>query len=205
MRYFLALFILATMGIVMVAGFRGDKSRRTPIEIIPDMDRQPKLRPQTDTTFFGWENGMSSRKPVEGTVARGSTFIEDEFSTGMQLGTTNFVQVTPIKITETVMQRGQHTFNIYCAPCHGQVGDGKGITTKLGMAPVANLHDARIVLMADGEIFNTITHGKNLMGAYGSNIDVEDRWAVIAYVRAIQRSQLATIEDVPEFARENLK
>jgi mono/diheme cytochrome c family protein len=205
MRYFLALFILATVGIVMVAGFRGDKSRRTPIEIIPDMDRQPKLRPQTDTTFFGWENGMSSRKPVEGTVARGSTFIEDEFSTGMQPGTTNFVQLSPVKISERLMDRGQQQFNIYCLPCHGQVGDGKGITTRLGMAPVANLHDARIVLMPDGEIFNTITHGKNLMGAYGSNIDVEDRWAVVAYVRAIQRSQLATIEDVPEFARQNLK
>lgn len=205
MRYFLALFILATLGIIMVAGFRGDKSRRTPFEIIPDMDRQPKLRPQTKASFFGWENGLSSRKPVEGTVARGSSFIEDEFTTGMQAGTTNFVQLAPIKITDSVMKRGQHEFNIYCMPCHGQTGGGNGITTKLGMAGVANLHDARIVLMADGEIFNTITHGKNLMGGYGSNIGVEDRWAVIAYVRAIQRSQLATIEDVPEFAREILK
>jgi len=205
MRYFLALFIIATMGIVMVAGFRGDKSRRPPIEVFPDMDRQPKLRPETDTPFIGWEDGLSSRKPVEGTVARGSSFIEDEFSTGLQPGTTNYVKLAPIKITERVMARGQQRFNIYCMPCHGQVGNGKGITTKFGMAGVANLHDARIVTMPDGEIFNTITHGKNLMGAYGSNIDIEDRWAVIAYVRAIQRSQLATVEDVPEFARKNLK
>ena len=73
------------------------------------------------------------------------------------------------------------------------------------MAAVANLHDARLVNMADGEIYNTITHGKNLMGGYGSNIDVEDRWAVVVYLRALQRSRLASVEDVPEFARDNLK
>lgn len=205
MRYFLALFILATTAVLLIAGFRGEKTRRPSIELFSDMDRQPKLRPQTDTGFAGWENGLSSRKPIEGTVARGSTFIENEMTTGFVQGTTNFVQIAPIKVTESVMARGQQRFNIYCAPCHGQVADGRGITTKFGMAAVANLHDARIITMADGEIFNTITHGKNLMGAYGSNIDVNDRWAVITYLRSLQRSRLATIDDVPEFARENLK
>jgi hypothetical protein len=82
------------------------------------------------------------------------------------------------------MQRGRHEFNIHCAPCHGQQGDGKGVTSKLGMAAVANLHDARIVNLADGDLFNTITHGKNLMGGYAANIAIEDRWAVVAYLRA---------------------
>ena len=75
-----------------------------------------------------------------------------------------------------------------CAPCHGKVGDGKGITTKYNMVAVANFHDLRLVSMADGEIFNTITHGKNLMGSYGANVEIEDRWAIIAYIRALQES-----------------
>lgn len=205
MRYFLALFILATTAVILIAGFRGDKSRRPSIEVFPDMDRQPKLRPQTDAAFLGWSDALSSRLPVDGTVARGSSFLENELTTGMQPGTTNWINLAPIKVTASVMTKGQAKFNIYCMPCHGAVGDGKGITTRFGMAAVANLHDARLVNMADGEIFNTITHGKNLMGGYGSNLEVEDRWAVVAYLRALQRSRLASVDDVPEFARENLK
>ncbi len=209
MRYFVALFILAVIGVVLVAGVRfdhgGQASRRPPIELIPDMDRQPKLRPQTDASLVAWENGLSSRKLVEGTVARGSHYEESAFTTGRLPGTTNFVEVLPVRVSETLLSRGRHEFNIYCAPCHGQQGDGKGVTTKLGMAAVANLHDARIVGLPDGDLFNTITQGKNLMGGYGANLDLPDRWAVIAYVRALQRSRLATVDDVPEFARQNLK
>ncbi len=209
MRYFIILFILAAVGITYVAGFRydhgGNPSRKPPIELFPDMDRQPKLRPQTDSAFVGWDDGLSSRKTLEGTVARGSDYEINEFTTGRVLGSTNFVEVLPVKLTESLLQRGRYEFTIYCTPCHGQQGDGKGVTSKLGMAAVANLHDARIVGLADGEIFNTITAGKNLMGGYGSNIDLQDRWAVIAYLRALQRSRLATLDDVPEFARQNLK
>jgi mono/diheme cytochrome c family protein len=192
-----------------VAGFRfdhgGNTSRKPPIEVFPDMDRQPKLRPQADTAFVGWEDGMSSRVSVQGTIARGSRYEINEVTTGLQPGTTNFVQTIPVRVSEKLMSRGQQQFNIYCSPCHGQQGDGQGVTGKLGMAAIANLHDERIVRQGDGEIFNTITHGKNLMGAYGPNIAIEDRWAIVAYVRALQRSRLATMEDVPEFARENLK
>jgi mono/diheme cytochrome c family protein len=209
MRYFVLLFCLAVGGVVYIAGLRfdqgGNPSRKPPIEVFPDMDRQPKLRPQTDSAFLGWTNGLSSRLPVEGTVARGADYEENEFTTGMQPGTTNFVEVMPVKVTESLMERGRQRFTIYCTPCHGQQGDGKGVTSKLGMAAPANLHDARIVQMTDGEIFNTITNGKNRMGAYGPNVDAADRWAIIAYVRALQRSWLSTLEDVPEFARKNLK
>lgn len=211
MRYFLFLFILAVATVIWVAGGRYSPehperaSRKPPIEVFPDMDRQPKLRPQTDAAFVGWADGLSSRKPVEGTVARGSHYEENEFTTGFQPGTTNYVEVLPVRVTETLMARGRQQFGIYCTPCHGLLGDGQGVTTKLGMAAVANLHDARIVTMTDGEIFRTITHGKNLMGGYGASIATEDRWAVIAYLRALQRSRLATLDDVPEFARENLK
>ena len=209
MRYFIILFLLALLAVLAVAGFRfdhgGSPSRKPPIELLPDMDRQPKLRPQTDSAFVAWEDGLNSRRLVAGTVARGSHYEENEFTTGRQSGTTNFVEVLPVRLTESLMQRGRHEFNIHCAPCHGQQGDGKGVTSKLGMAAVANLHDARIVNLADGDLFSTITHGKNLMGGYAANIDIEDRWAVVAYLRALQRSRLATVDDVPEFARENLK
>jgi len=99
------------------------------------------------------------------------------------------------------MARGQERFNINCSPCHGAAGDGKGITSKYGMVIIADLHDSKpprkVVQQPDGEIFNTITYGKTLMGAYGANVTVEDRWAIIAYVRALQRSRLASLEDVP--------
>lgn len=113
-------------------------------------------------------------------------------------GSTNWIEISPVEITEAVMERGHQRYDIHCTPCHGAAGDGKGITSKYGMVAVANFHDARLVSMTDGEIFNTITNGKNLMGPYGANIKIEDRWAIIAYLRALQRSRLSTMDDVPE-------
>jgi mono/diheme cytochrome c family protein len=103
------------------------------------------------------------------------------------------------------MERGRQRFTINCAPCHGQLGDGNGITKKVGgMAVVANLHDRRIVEMTDGELFYVITNGRNLMGAYGPTMTTSDRWAAVAYLRALQLSRLASIEDVPQALRANL-
>ena len=113
-------------------------------------------------------------------------------------GSTNWIEISPVEITEAFMERGHQRYDIHCTPCHGAAGDGKGITSKYGMVAVANFHDARLVSMTDGEIFNTITNGKNLMGPYGANIKIEDRWAIIAYLRALQRSRLSTMDDVPE-------
>ena len=91
-------------------------------------------------------------------------------------------------------------------PATAALGDGNGITKKLGLMPaVANLQDKRIVKMTDGEIFNTVTHGKNLMGAYGPMVPVEDRWAIIAYLRALQLSQLGSVDDLPPAQRAALK
>jgi len=119
-------------------------------------------------------------------------------NTGRVPGTTNFVEINPLPITAELMARGRQRFEINCSPCHGSLGDGNGITKKIGaMAVVASLHDKRIVELPDGEIFNTITHGKGLMGAYGPNVVIQDRWAIIAYLRALQRAQLGTLDDVP--------
>jgi mono/diheme cytochrome c family protein len=205
MRYFLLTFMIAVVMVVSIAGFRGSLSRRTPIEIFPDMNRQPKLRPQTPDAFF--DDGKSSRVPVAGTIAHDDTHYEDvPFNTGRVPGTTNFIPTIPVEVTEKLLARGRQRFTINCSPCHGAQGDGNGITKKIGaMAVVANLHDKRIVELADGEIFNTITYGKNLMGAYGANVTVEDRWAIIAYLRALQLTKLGTMDDVPEQFRSTLK
>jgi mono/diheme cytochrome c family protein len=205
MRYFLLIFALLTLAVFFAAGKRGSLSRKPPLEIFPDMDKQPKLRPQTYNEVF--ENGLSSQLPVPGTVARGAAYEDSAVTTGKVPGTTNWVATIPLPVTAESLERGQQRFIINCSPCHGQLGDGKGITTKFGMAVIADLHDSKtrkVVQQADGEIFNTISYGKNLMGAYGGLISVEDRWAIISYLRTLQRSRLASLEDVPADVRPNL-
>src|SRR2546425_5965875 len=206
MRYFLLGFLLTVMLVVGIAGRRGSMTRRTPFEIFPDMDRQPKLRPQTMNAFF--KDRLSSQLPVPGTVARGSAYEESPVTTGKIAGTTNWVEVNPMPMTAALLARGQERFNINCAPCHGAAGDGRGVTTKYGMTTIADLHDGKqrkVIQQADGELFNTITYGKSLMGAYGANLSINDRWAVVAYVRALQRSWLGFIDDVPGPERAALK
>ena len=201
----------ATVGIL---GFQGSTMRKPPFELFPDMDRQAKLRPQEPNHFFA--NGVSSQLPPAGTVARSQpiqtvngevyAFEDSPVNTGKISGTTNFVESNPLPVNEALLARGRDRFDIYCAPCHGRLGDGNGITKKIGVMPaVANLHDKRIVEMADGEIFNTITHGKGLMGAAGPLVPTEDRWAIIAYVRALQLSWLGKTNDLPAAQSATLK
>jgi mono/diheme cytochrome c family protein len=220
MRYFLLLFILTCVSVVGICGFRGSHSRRPQIELFPDMVRQNKVRPQTSSDFFADEE--SSRLFPVGTVPRTKAYVingepllldgkpvypyeDSPVNTGKIPGTTNFIPNNPLALTRQLLDRGEQRFQINCMPCHGPVGDGKGITSKYNMFSMANFHDQRLVNMPDGEIFNTITYGKGLMGSYGANITVEDRWAVIYYVRALQRSQLASVEDVPAPERDQFK
>jgi len=203
MRYFLLIFGLTIVTVMLIAGKRGDISRKPPIEVFPDMDRMPKLRPQAHNSFFA--DGMSSQLPVPGTVARGSAYQDIPANTGKITGTTNWVLNIPVPVTEQLLARGQQRYGIYCAVCHSAAGDGKGITGKYGMVGMANLHDPRIVKMPDGELFTVITYGRNLMGPYAGQIDIQDRWAIIAYVRALQRSRLAILDDVPADRREELR
>jgi cytochrome c5 len=202
MRRFLAGFALLVLIVVSVAGFRGALSRRPPIELFSDMDRQPKVRPQTRDSFFA--DGLASRRPVPGTVARDDRFADTPENSGRVPGTTNFVATLPVPVTAGLLARGQERFTIYCAPCHGGQGNGRGVVPKLGLVVIANLHEPRIVAMPDGQLFQTITAGRNLMPAYGAEIRIPDRWAIVAYVRALQISQLATLEEVPAAWRTNL-
>jgi mono/diheme cytochrome c family protein len=195
MRYFLAGFALLLVAVVSVAGFRGSVSRRPPIELFNDMVRQPKVRPQSPAEFFA--DQLHSRLPVVGAIARGTPFEDLPLYTGMIPGTTNFVELNPLPITAELLARGKERYQISCLPCHGAQGDGKGISTKYGMTVIGNFHDPRIVKLTDGELFQTISNGKNLMQGYAANIAAADRWAIIGFVRALQLSHLGATNDVP--------
>ena len=226
LKYFFTFFAFAVLIILAMAGFRGAKSSRPPIELFPDMDHQDKVKAQTPSGFFA--DGRAAREPVAGTVPLGFSMPQhrpvdgsagesispykkvifsgapDYLDTG-KMGA-NWGTGLPFDVTPAVMERGQQRFGIYCAVCHGATGAGNGIAHKFGVNTVQSLIQERIKVMSDGEIFNTLTHGKNTMLGYGDRIQVPDRWAIIAYVRALQKSQGgATLSDVPEADRAKLE
>jgi len=214
MRYIFLTFALLALLVVGLAGRRGDVFRHRPLQIFPDMKRQLKLRPQSPNGFFA--DGLSSQLPPAGTIAQSQPlrvgdrevypFEDAPVNTGRVTGTTNFVDLNVFTVTPRLLARGQQRYTIYCAPCHGQTGEGNGITKKIGaMAVVANLHDKRIVALPDGEIFNTVSYGKNNMQGYAPQIGVEDRWAIIAYLRALQLSRLGSVDDLAPETRAQLK
>lgn len=210
MRYFFAIWIFSIVAVVSILGFRGDKSTRNPIYVFPDMDWQAKYLPQGQNEFFA--DGRNDRPVIPGTAGRGygwdiKEVFSPDYTDPVSLNPTLYSgkdadgqwhRGFPIEVTDEVMHLGQQKFTIFCAVCHGAGGDGNGITKQFGMAATPTYHDDRLRGMAEGEIFNTITHGKNLMGAYGMKLRPEERWAVIAYVRALQLSHEVSIEDVPE-------
>src|SRR5437588_3688043 len=219
LRGFLLISLLLTIAAVAVLGFRGEKTTNEPWEIFPDMVRQIKVRAQSPLNFFA--DGRGPRMPVNGTVPIGYEMPkaqpigapESHSAAGFSVGTdyidtgkmgNNWGTGIPAPVTPQLLQRGRERFHITCAMCHGATAAGNGITKSYGLATVVTLQDDRIRKMADGEIFNTITSGKNTMMAYGPNIMVEDRWAIIAYLRALQRSQNATVADVPPEHRADL-
>jgi mono/diheme cytochrome c family protein len=208
-KLLLGLVALAAISVVTIAGFRGGLTRNRPIYVFPDMKWQFKLRPQTTAGFYAWQNDMSSRPKVMGAIPQRNGFVDD---TSWQLNALNtgkeggaFAALNPVPITLEFVRRGQDRYGVYCQPCHGAQGDGNGMTKKLGMTTVANLLDQRIIRMADGEIFNTISVGKNTMMGYAAQIPVEDRWAIVAYLRALQLSRLGLEADVPAPELEKLK
>ena len=222
LRAFILISVLITIAAVAVLGFRGEKTTNEPWEIFPDMVRQMKVRAQAPLNFFA--DGRGPRMPINGTVPIGYEMPKSEtnpaaagagsMSRGFSVGTdyvdtgkmgNNWGSGIPIPVTPELIQRGRERFSITCVMCHGATAAGNGITKQYGLATVVTLQDDRIRKMADGEIFNTITNGKNTMMAYGPTIMVSDRWAIIAYLRALQRSQNATAADVPPEHRADLE
>jgi mono/diheme cytochrome c family protein len=225
LRYFLLLLVFVTLLVIGIAGLRdypflSHKTKRPPIELFPDMVRQDKVKAQAPSEFFA--DGRGARSPIEGTVPMGysqpdaepaSAVLtngavmggsynvvlfagkEDYANTGKQ--GTNWGNGLPFTATLATLVRGHERYQIECAVCHGATGIGNGIATKYGLVGVANLQQQRLRDMSDGEIYNTLVNGKNTMLGYGANIQIPDRWAIIAYIRALQRSQNATLADVP--------
>jgi mono/diheme cytochrome c family protein len=208
MRYVWLAFLFAVAAAVSVLGFRGSLSPEPPLEVFPDMDHQPKYKPQAESRFF--DNGMADRPVPVHTVPRGRGVqadpgylqADDHFYRGYRGDLlpqdTAWFRGFPsdVLVDAQLMARGQERYNLFCTPCHGALGDGNGITRTYLMS-AANLLDARIVAMTEGEIFNTITNGKATMYPYGDRVPPEDRWAIIAYLRALQRAAQGTLEDVP--------
>jgi mono/diheme cytochrome c family protein len=180
---------LVLISLVAVSGCaRGCTSSRPPIHINPSMDNQPKVLPQTGSNFF--YDGASMREPVPGTVAIGELKENEPFFTGKGPDG-QFVATIPVTVDAALLARGQQRYVIYCQPCHDPRGDGKGILFTRGNVPTASFHDEKILKYPDGQIFDVITNGVGLMSGYRWPIPPADRWAIIAYVRELERTRLA--------------
>ena len=193
---------------VSIFGFRGRTFTQPPMDVFPEwafpgMKYQPKLTQQVPSNFFA--DGRSDRAAPPNTVAAsygpaGQPLRNDDVLFLGKAPDGSFARGFPsrIRVDMRLLERGRDRFTIYCSPCHGAVGDGNGITKKYGMGATPTYHDDRLRKMAEGEIFNTITNGKGQMNSYADKLRPGDRWAVVAYVRALQRAQTGTLSDVPE-------
>lgn len=214
MRYFFLIYALVALMVVGILGLRGEKFSKPPLRIFPDMDEQDKLRAQKPSDFFA--DGLGDRLPVAGTQPRGfnesglreiggipeyefggqtgyyyTGHVGDYYGIGMpeELGLTS-------ENADDLIRRGKERFGIYCAVCHGASGNGNGITAQFGV-PVAANPNAKLNSISpekypDGRLFEVISKGKGQMSGYAYNIPVRDRWAIVAYVRALQAAKAST-------------
>jgi mono/diheme cytochrome c family protein len=181
--------VIALASTVAVSGCaRGCTSSRPPIHLNPSMDNQPKLRPQAASPFF--YNGAGMREPVPGTVAIDGLKEDAAFFTGKGADG-QFVATSPVPADERLLARGRDRYEIYCQPCHDARGDGRGILFQRGNVPTASFHQEKVLKYTDGQIFDVITNGTGLMAAYKWPIPPEDRWAIVAHVREVQRERAA--------------
>ena len=176
-----------------LAACRGQQSEETPIHLNPNMDNQQYLQPQEPSPLFA--DGRAMRPEVPGTIPVGELREDDH----MFRGTVGGVPATtlPVELDDALLARGRERFDIYCTPCHDGAGTGQGIVVKRGMLPPPSFHDDRIKAMPVGEIYGVITNGVRNMPSYAVQIPPEDRWAIVAYVRALQLSRSASLSDVP--------
>jgi mono/diheme cytochrome c family protein/predicted small lipoprotein YifL len=175
---------------------------KPPLHVDRGMSEQPKFKPQSENDFFA--DKASMRMPVPGTVSHDEFRDNSEYYFGKN-AKGEFVAKTPISVTMQNLKRGQERFNIYCSPCHSRVGDGKGIMVSRGYPPPPTYHSDRLIKIQDGYIFDVISNGLQNMPSYRHQIPVADRWDIVLYVRALQRSENATINDIPEELREKIK
>jgi mono/diheme cytochrome c family protein len=216
MRWVLLGLAIVTAVVVSRMGLRHTVSDRRPLMLISDMDFQPRYNAQAASPF--WKDGRAMRSPPAGTVPFGGADYASDAGSPRQ--NPDFLQAddgyyrgkqgqswlaqNPLKLDMALLRRGQERYDIHCAPCHGATGSGKGIMTQYGMVGVQSITDDLHRLMSDGEYFSIVTNGKGRMMAYAPQINVRDRWAIVAYIRALMRSQSANPSDVPEALRGEL-
>ena len=165
-----------------------------------EMYDQPKVEPYEATATL--TSGLSQQTPIEGTVARGELRADQHLYQGKIAGL--FAEGFPFKLTADDLQRGRQRFNIYCSMCHGYGGAGDGIIVKHGLRAPPSIHVKRLREIEPGYLFDVITHGYATMGPYRDKIAPKDRWRIVGYLRALQRSQYATLEDIPLNERNHL-
>ncbi len=179
---------------------KGSLSSDPPIHINPNMDFQEKFEAQEENSFFADSRAM--RAPVAGTVARGFLKEDDAFYRG-RTADGDLVVTNPVRVTATLMERGRERYEIFCTVCHGSAGDGNGIimTGNYGYVPAPTFHTDVLRDAPDGHFFSAISIGIRSMPNYATQVPVADRWAIVAYIRALQRSQNAKAADVPDSQR----
>ncbi len=190
------------LSLSLIGCFRGLPSDKPPFHLNPNMDYQPKFKAQSANSFFA--DGAAMRPPVAGTVARGKLNEDDRYWRGVDPVTGKPCTESPVMVTEASLRRGQERYNITCSVCHGKAGDGQGIMLKKGYVPPPSFHSDLIRGYSDGQIFHAISEGIRNMPSYKGQITVEDRWLIVNYLRVLQRSQRARIEDVPVEQRAKL-
>lgn len=198
--------LLPAAAALLLAGCAGMTSKNPPLEVFPDMDRQAKYKPQMHGDFFA--DGKASRRPVPGTVAQGQLKDDDALYTGVV--NNMYIGRNPLPVDRALLVRGRKKFETYCSPCHSRTGGEVGIVGKRVLATgqawlPTMLQDDRVKQMTDGEIFTVATDGRRSMRGYKYQISARDRWAIVAYVRALQRSTIGTLEDVPADLRPELR
>lgn len=189
------LIVLATLTLLPFACIykaRHTHTRLPRIHIVQGMDNQPRYKAQQVNPFFA--DTRAERPPVAGTVARGELNLDDATYRGIKDGT--WVEAFPTPVTMSMLKRGSERFHIYCEPCHGMAGFGDGIVSVRAdrlqegtWVPPLSLHAGNVLARPVGHLFNSVTNGIRTMPSYGSQIPVSDRWAIVAYVRALQRSR----------------
>ena len=191
---------LLIAAIVLIGtGCQGSLSEKPPVHLNQNMDFQERFDPQESNDFFA--DGRAMRAPVRGTVARGFLKEDTQYWTGRDANG-DFTD-NPLTVDMALLERGREMYDIYCSVCHGVAGDGQGIimTGGYGYVPAPSYHTDLLRAQPDGHYYDALTWGIRSMPGYGTQIKVEDRWAIVAYIRALQRSQAASAGDVPESER----
>lgn len=182
----------------MLVGCRGTISEKPPIHPNMNMDQQPRKEAQEQNNFF--EDGRSMRQPVEGTVARGFRKADLAYYEGIDANG-EWVAKAPVEFTQSFLYRGKERYEIYCTPCHGIAGSGQGIimTGQYGYVPAPTFHQKRLREAPDGELYSAIFNGVRNMPSYAHQIKVEDRWAIVGYLRALQASQNISEDEITDY------